>query len=28
MIGMVCYYPGANNLQQMWSNIMTYRCQF
>ncbi|NEP34038.1 MAG: hypothetical protein F6K38_22105 [Moorea sp. SIO3B2] len=25
---MVCYYPGANNLQQMWSNIMTYRCQF
>ncbi|NEN97569.1 MAG: hypothetical protein F6K50_19185 [Moorea sp. SIO3I7] len=28
VIGMGCYYPGANNLQQLWENILTCRRQF
>ncbi|MGB3402684.1 MAG: type I polyketide synthase [Microcoleaceae cyanobacterium] len=28
VIGMGCYYPGANNLQQLWENILTRRRQF
>ncbi|NEO45905.1 MAG: type I polyketide synthase, partial [Moorea sp. SIO4A3] len=28
VIGMGCYYPGANNLRQLWENILTRRRQF
>ena len=28
VIGMGLYYPGANNLRQLWENILTRRQQF
>ncbi len=28
VIGMGCYYPGANNLRLLWENILTRRRQF
>lgn len=28
VIGMGCYYPGANELSMLWENILTRRCQF
>lgn len=28
VIGMGCYYPGANNLRQLWENILARRRQF
>jgi acyl transferase domain-containing protein len=28
VIGMGCHYPGANQLSQLWENILARRCQF
>lgn len=28
VVGMGCWYPGANNLQQLWENIVARRQQF
>jgi enediyne polyketide synthase len=28
IIGMACWYPGAQNLLQLWENILTKRQQF
>ncbi|TRU83105.1 MAG: type I polyketide synthase [Microcystis novacekii Mn_MB_F_20050700_S1] len=28
VVGMGCHYPGANQLSQLWENILARRCQF